>query len=187
MIRVLHVVHKMGYGGIETLIMNIYRNIGKTKIQFDFAVNTEEKGEYEEEILKLGGKIYRLPKRRNDFWHYKKAWNEFFEEHQGEYEVIHMHVSSLTDIQPIISAKKYGVQKRFIHSHNTFQKGIVHNVLNSIHRLYVQNCATRLFACSTEAGKYCFGNKKFEIIKNGIDSKKYIYNTKTRTRIRKIL
>ncbi len=187
MIRVLHVVHKMGYGGIETLIMNIYRNIDRTKIQFDFATNTEEKGEYEEEIKKLGGKIYRLPKRRNHFLYYKKAWNQFFKEHQGEYTAIHMHVSSLTDIQPLASAKKYGVKNRFIHSHNTFQKGTLHNILNRVHRVYIRKYATRLLACSTEAGKYCFGNKKFEVIKNGIDSKKYIYNVETRNKIRRML
>lgn len=185
--RVLHVVHKMGYGGIETLIMNIYRNIDRNKIQFDFATNTEEKGEYEEEIEELGGKIYRLPKRRNHLLYYKKAWNQFFAEHQGEYTAIHMHVSSLTDIQPLVSAKKYGVKNRFIHSHNTFQKGTLHNILNRVHRVYIRKYATRLLACSTEAGKYCFGNKKFEVIKNGIDSKKYIYNIETRNEIRKML
>ena len=185
--RVLHVIQKMGYGGIETLIMNIYRNIDRTKIQFDFAKNTEEKGEYEEEIEKLGGKIYKLPKRRNHFLFYKKAWNQFFKEHQGEYSTIHMHVSSLTDIQPLISAKKYGVKNRLIHSHNTFQKGILHNILNRVHRVYIRKYATKLLACSTEAGEYCFGNQKFEVIKNGIDSKKYIYNDDTRKKIRSML
>ena len=186
--RVLQIVNnKMGYGGIETLLMNIYRNIDTSKIQFDFIVTSEEKGEYDDEILKKGGKIYHIPSRRKSLSNYKKNWNEFFKENSNKYNTIHMHVSSLTDITPLQIAKKYNIKNRFIHSHNTYQKGILHNILNVIHRLSISAYATRLFACSYDAGKYCFGNKKFEIIKNGIDSKKYIYNIETRNEIRKML
>ena len=187
MIRVLHIVNRMGYGGIEALLMNIYRTLDTNTIQFDFAVTSPQKGEYEEEIKKRGGKIYKLEGRHNHFLHYKKTWNRFFKEHQGEYNAIHMHVSSLTDIQPLVSAKKYGVKNRLIHSHNTYQKGIMHNVLNTLHKIQIRKYATRLLACSTEAGKYCFGKQKFEVIKNGIDTKKYIYDIETRNQMRKML
>ena len=186
--RVLHIVNnKMGYGGIETLLMNIYRNIDTTKIQFDFAVTSREPGEYDKEIIKRGGKIFYIPSRRESLKNYKKNWDDFFYKYQKEFNAIHMHVSSLTDITPLKIAKKYNIKNRFIHSHNTYQKGIIHNILNKIHRLNVKKYATNLFACSSEAGRYCFGNKKFEVIKNGIDSKKYIYNVETRNEIRKML
>ena len=61
MIRVLHVVGKMHRGGIETLLMEIYRKIDRSKIQFDFIVNTHEVGNYDQEIKKLGGNIYYIP------------------------------------------------------------------------------------------------------------------------------
>lgn len=55
MVRVLHVIGKMDRGGAETMIMNYYRNIDRSKIQFDFLVHTEKKGDYDDEIIYLGG------------------------------------------------------------------------------------------------------------------------------------
>lgn len=84
-IRVLHVVGNMGIGGIETLIMNIYRNIDRDKVQFDFLIHNPTEGEYADEIKKLGGHIYRMPvlrdKTRTYYWRYfeyKRALKKFF-------------------------------------------------------------------------------------------------------------
>ena len=54
MLRILHIVTYMGRGGLETMIMNYYRNIDRTKIQFDFLVHRQEKADYDDEILSLG-------------------------------------------------------------------------------------------------------------------------------------
>lgn len=185
--RVLHVVNKMGYGGIETLIMNIYRNIDKEKVQFDFAVASKEKGEYDDEIKKLGGRIFYIGKRRNGILKYKESWENFLKTYSPEFCAIHMHVSSLTDILPIKLAKKYNIQIRILHSHNEFQKGLIHNVLNFMHKFIIGKYATNLFACSQNARKYCFGNKKVEIIKNGIDAKKFEFNINKRNAMRRVL
>ncbi len=64
-IRVLHIVRKMHRGGAETMIMNIYRNINRNKIQFDFLCMDNEVADYEKEISELGGKIYRVPSPEN--------------------------------------------------------------------------------------------------------------------------
>ena len=184
--RVLHIVNnKMGYGGIETLLMNIYRNIDTTKIQFDFAVTSREPGEYDKEIIKRGGRIFYIPSRRESLKNYEKNWDDFFYKYQKEFNAIHMHVSSLTDITPLKIAKKYNIKNRFIHSHNTYQKGIIHNILNKIHRLNVNKYATKLFACSSEAGRYCFGNRSFGIIKNGINTDLYKYSLEKRIQVKK--
>ena len=50
----------MNRGGLETMIMNYYRNIDRTKIQFDFLVHRQEKADYDDEILSLGGHIYHM-------------------------------------------------------------------------------------------------------------------------------
>ena len=39
MVRVLHIGRSMNRGGIETFIMNVYRTIDRSKIQFDFLLN----------------------------------------------------------------------------------------------------------------------------------------------------
>ncbi|NLZ82806.1 MAG: glycosyltransferase family 1 protein, partial [Clostridiales bacterium] len=61
-IRILQVFAQMNRGGAETMIMNLYRHIDRSKVQFDFIVHTEEKCAFDEEIEQLGGKIYKLPR-----------------------------------------------------------------------------------------------------------------------------
>ena len=61
MIRVLHSVSNMDRGGIETMLMNYYRHIDRSKVQFDFIVNKKKPGDYDDEIRRLGGHIYQSP------------------------------------------------------------------------------------------------------------------------------
>lgn len=185
MVRVLHIVNKMGYGGIEAFLMNVYRNIDRSKIQFDFAVYTNDKGEYDDEIKELGGNIYYFSSRRTSFFKYFNDWNEFLKKNANKYSAIHMHVSSLTTILPIKLAKKYGINKRIVHAHNTHQSGKLHNMLNKINQKGIKKVSTNLFACSTEAGIYVFGKNSFKCFNNVIETGKFIYNEKIRDKIRK--
>ena len=78
MIRILHVVTYMGRGGLETMLMNYYRHIDREKIQFDFLVHRDFKADYDDEIEKLGGKIYRVSKLNPFSNKYKKSLRMFF-------------------------------------------------------------------------------------------------------------
>ena len=184
MLRVLHIVNKMSYGGIETFIMNIYRNIDRNKVQFDFAVYSDQEGDYDKEITQLGGKIYRFIDRRKNPIQYYKGWNNFLKNNRDKYIAIHMHVSSLTTILPIKLAKKYNIKNRIIHAHSTLQCGTLHKVFIFFNKIIYKKYATDLIACSTEAGNYVFGNNSFDILKNGIDAKRYNYNYDERVKIR---
>ena len=59
-IRILQIVPNMQMGGLETFIMNLYRNIDRRRVQFDFLVHYKESKNFDNEINKLGGKIYRF-------------------------------------------------------------------------------------------------------------------------------
>src|SRR5690625_2783797 len=98
--------------------MNIYRNIDRDKIQFDFLVSINQKGPYTDEIEELGGKIFSVPSRREGLFKNRKGLNEFFREH-SEYNIIHQHVSSLSYVAPLKIANKKGVPIRIVHSHST--------------------------------------------------------------------
>ena len=89
-IRILHVIGIMNRGGAETMIMNLYRNIDREIIQFDFVENSDKVAVFDDEIRALGGRIYRCPhyNGRNHL-QYKKWWEIFFAEHKGEYPIIH--------------------------------------------------------------------------------------------------
>ena len=95
-IRVLHCLHSMNLGGAETMLMNLFRQIDKNKIVFDFLLTDQTKeGAYEAEIIQLGGRIYKIPvmKVYNPF-SYLKALDVFFKNHNQEYRIVHSHTSS---------------------------------------------------------------------------------------------
>jgi glycosyltransferase involved in cell wall biosynthesis len=190
-LRILHVVNKMDRGGIETLLMSIYRNVDRNKIQFDFLVSKYDEGEYDKEILQLGGKIYRVRSRREGVLNNKSDLNQFFRE--NNYQIVHVHVSSMTNIQSIKSAKKNKVSTRIIHCHNTKgPRGLMHELMHRYNRLIIDRYCTDKFACSTDAAVWGFGkkkisNKKINIFNNAINTTKFVYKDEVRKEKRKEL
>lgn len=187
-IRILHVVSIMNMGGIENFIMNIYRNIDKTKIQFDFLVHHEEKGIFEDEIEQLGGKIYRIPfVTKVGHFKYMKYLNEFFKNHK-EYQIIHSHFNTISGLI-LKSAKANGVKIRIAHSHIAYPKyRFLENIYKKYAQSFINRVSTHRFACSKLAGEWLYGkDSKFEVINNGIVARKYIYNEEKRQSTRKLL
>lgn len=191
MIRVLQVVGKMHYGGMETLIMNIYRHINRDKIQFDFLVHYDEPGEYDEEIRALGGNIYIMPKTvPQNYFIYKEALHEFFSEHQ-EYKIIHGHLQSTAFLYHKI-AKETGKRCCITHSHTTDYDKNLKGFLGYRTSLLAQRYTDVFFGCSDEACRKFFPEalkqgKKYTVIKNGIESEKYVYSAELRSKMRRTL
>ncbi len=185
-IRVLMVNYKMHCAGIESFIMNMYRNIDRSKVQFDFLVHYTERQIYDDEIESLGGRIYRLSIREdNNFIKYFKDLKKFFKEHP-EYKIVHGHMESF-GLFYLRAAKKAGVPVRIAHSHNDkvdpSLKGAVKNILNKPFKYY----ATDYMACSKESAEYLFGDRDCWVIPNAIDVQKFLYNEKIREEVRKDL
>lgn len=190
MLRVLHCVYGMNRGGIETFIMNVYRNIDRSKIQFDFLVHTKQKCHYDDEIKSLGGRIFYIPSRREGLIKNLYKINEFFKKH-NEYRIIHVHRSSLSDINVLKIAKKHGIPYRIIHGHSTRTDGnLIHDILHKINKLFIKNYANIFFACSNSAAKWMYTkkiykNRLYQVINNGIEVEKFSFNRKIRELKRK--
>lgn len=185
--RVLQIVNLMNRGGIETFLMNIYRNIDRTKIQFDFVVRKQIEGDYDKEIKRLGGNIYYIPSRRDCLYHNKKKWNEFYKNHP-EYETVHYHVSSLSDIIPIVTAKKNHIKNVIVHAHSTRELGSIHTILHDYHKKLLGKYCKTVYACSDKAAEFMYNPellKKAIYLKNGINIKDYTFSQDIRNKIRK--
>lgn len=184
-IRVLHILQRMEAGGIQAFLMNIYRNIDREKVQFDFLVEYPDKQFYDEEILKLGGKIYYSTVRKdfNIFGFTKKLKNII---KKNNYKIIHVHAYTI-GFFCLKVAKECGVPVRIAHSHTSEMihdfKYIPKLILRSLYTKY----ANTLFACSKKAGEYFFKGKDYKILNNAIDSKKFIYNEDIRKEMRQKL
>lgn len=175
-------------GGVESVIINYYRAINKEKFQFDFLCNSYEKVAYEDELLATGGKTIHFPARSKDVLKYKKQLELFFKEHAKEYQAIWVNVCSLANIDYLKLAKKYGIKKRIIHSHNSQNmdsklRGVLHN----FNKRSLEKYATDFWACSNDAANWFFKSElkeKSVQIHNAISVSKLSFDKEKRDEYR---
>lgn len=176
-------------GGVESVIMNYYRHLDHTKVQFDFICDEDSTRIPYDEIKKLGGRVFLVPKYQK-LPKYLKALEDLFRKNQ--YRIVHSNVNTLS-VFPLYAAKKAGVPVRISHSHSTSNpKEWKRNIIKNILRPFSKKYATDYFACSELAGRYLFGNKTFDrgevkIIHNAIDLEKFKFNPIARKKLRKDL
>ncbi len=162
--RVLQILGSLQRGGAETLVMNIYRNIDRDKIQFDFIVRENVRDGYEEEVTKMGGKIFVIPSPKKIGL--KKCIKMHLEvmKNNGPYIAVHSHMNAMSFIS-MYTAKKCKIKNRISHSHSTSFPGRLKFLFG---RYFTRKFSTKLLACSKDAGLELFGTKNFEVIPNGI-------------------
>lgn len=183
-IRVLQVVTKMDRGGLETFIMNLYREIDRNQIQFDFLLHRKDPGAFDEEIRLLGGNLYYVPRANPLNPGYLHSLNHFFKHHR--YCIVHSHIDCMSAL-PLAAARKNGVPVRIAHSHSSRQDKDYKYVLKSICKRRIRREATCMFACGARAGKWMFGTDDFVVVNNAIDTACYRYNPSARAKTRKDL
>lgn len=172
------------------MIMNVYRNIDREKVQFDFVIHTEDECYFDNEIKSLGGRIFSVPRfNGKNYFAYRKAWKKLLENH-SEWKVVHGHMRSTASIYLPV-AKKLG-RVTIAHSHSISSgKGLSACVKNLL-QLPIRRIADYLFACSENAGEWLFGKKaiktdRYFTVRNAIDIESFKYNEKTRQQMRKEL
>lgn len=188
-IVVAQIMGKWLGGGVEAVIMNYYRHIDRSKVQFDFICDEDSTNIPYEEIEKLGGKVILCPPYQK-LPKYLKFLKQLFRE--KKYCIVHSNINTLS-VFPLYAAKKAGVPVRIAHSHSTsnpreWKKNLMKNALRPFSKKY----ATDYIACSELAGRYLFGDKAFEsgkvkIIRNAIDVEKFKFDPEARKQLRKEL
>lgn len=188
-IRIAQIVGKWVGGGVEAVIMNYYRNIDHSKIQFDFLCDSDSTNIPYEEIESLGGRVILIPPYQKAFKYHKELKRILKE---GNYKIVHSHINTMS-LFPLFAAKCAGVPVRIAHNHSTtnkaeWKKNIVKMILRPLTPIF----ATHYFACTEHAGRWMFGNKKFDkgqvyVLNNAIDLEKFKYDEKIRKSKRKEL
>ena len=183
---VAQVVGKWIGGGVESVVMNYYQHIDRSRIQFDFICDADSTCIPYKEIEKLGGRVIICPPYQK-LRSYLKFLIRLFKEQK--YRIVHSHINTLS-VFPLFAAKLAGVKVRISHSHNTScRRDLKRNILKHLLRLFSKVWATDLFACSEKAGRFQFGNRAYEdgrvkIIHNAIDLKKYKFDNDAREKLR---
>lgn len=178
----------MNRGGAENALMNYYRSIDREQVQFDFLLTASAKCDFEDEILSLGGLIYRVPvlSMKNPF-RYISSVNIFFKNHP-EYRIAHSHTSSKS-VFPLAIAKFRGVPVRISHSHTSkTEKGIRGHIRNLLMPL-LKSVANVYLSCGDLAADWLYGtgytrSGKVRIIRNVINADRFRFNPVVRWSIR---
>lgn len=173
----------MNGGGVEAVVMNYYRHIDRTKVQFDFVVTESSTYVPRKEMESLGARVFTVPAYTH-LRAFQRASYELFEAHP-EWRIVHSHMNALS-VFPLKEAAKAGVPVRIAHSHSTSGKGeTVKNVVKFILRRQSNKYPTHRFACSNFAGKWLFGkDAAFDLMYNAIDLNKFFFNAKARAEAR---
>ena len=211
-IRVLHVLGGLGVGGAECRIIDLYRNMDRDKIQFDFLVHyspektgkksptsdelmaVREPDYFDSSVKKLGGRIFCLPKFvGTNIVEYKKSIKQFFKQHPNEWKVIQGHMTSTASIY-LPLAKKAGIPICIAHARSAgVDQGVKGFATRFLRKpLHKEGIADYNFACSKEAGISVFGQDMVDagnvrIIPNAIDLKHFAFNEQIRDKIRQEL
>ena len=188
-IRVAQIIGKWIGGGVEAVVMNYYRHIDRSKIQFDFICDEDSTNIPYEEIESLGGKVILIPPYQKVFKYHKALKKALKEEN---YKIVHSHINTLS-VFSLFAAKCAGVPVRIAHSHSTTnKKEKKKNLLKQILRPFSKVFATDYMCCSELAGRWLFGNKEYDkgnvyLLNNAIDLDKFKYDEKIRNEKRKEL
>ena len=189
MIRILHSVSNMDRAGIETMLMNYYRHINREEVQFDFLCNKTKPGAYDDEIKKMGGRIFYTP-GLNPFKYFKylKYMKKFFADYP-EYKIVHAHNGAFI-VYPLYAAKRNKIPTRISHVHSASFTLDFKWPLKVFCKPWIPFCATHKWACGRDAAKFYYGEKAVKkgqtlVIKNAIEIDRFLFNEKKRKEIRK--
>ena len=178
-IRILHIVGAMYPGGMENFIMNLYEKIDREKFQFDFVVHMRKEKDYGEQIEKMGGKVYVLPRLTKSPW--KSLKQLYYIVKKNQYKIVIRHTANALIVPQLLVSKMAGA-KIICHSHNETDpmKGI-----HKMGRLFMKAVTDARLACSWKAGKWMFGGMDFKVIPNGISLSKFIFDLQKGDKIRR--
>lgn len=191
-VRILCVFSTLDRGGAESMCMNIYRRMDREKVQFDFVKHTDEKGDFEDEIKKLGGRIYIAPRYQiYNHLSYCKWWERHLKEHP-EHQIIHGHYFTISAVYLKI-AKRFG-RITVAHSHICEPVINMKSALSLVKRPFedvllrrVEGSADYCLACSEAAGKWLYHKKAFQVLNNAIEAAAYRYDKNKRSYMRTML
>ncbi len=187
-VRVLNVLGTTNLGGAESRVMELYRALDKDQVQFDFLVHTDKEGQYSEEIRRLGGRIYSVPRFRVfNLLSYQRALRRFFGGHP-EFVAVHGHMTSTASIYLPI-AKRAGVPVTIAHARSAGVDPGIKGLVTKVIRYPLKYRADYCFTCSAEAGEAVYGRKwigkgKVWTIPNAIDVQRFAFNPAVREEVR---
>lgn len=163
-------------GGLASVMMNYYRNIDKSGLLIDFASTNEVPEVLVNELSQNGSQYYCLGARKNVLTYFRRLYKVCI-----GYDVIHVNGNSATTVIELLAAKMAGIRKRIHHNHTAKTE---HRVLHNLMLPFFRHLYTVGLACSENAGNWLFGEGKFSVLRNAIETEKYRFSSSLREKYR---
>lgn len=186
--RLLGILNNMNMGGAETFLMKVYRTIDRSEYQMDFCISVAKKCDYEDEILQMGGRIFRVVPKSENKKEFKKQLTKIIKE--NSYKNVLRITSNAAGFWDLKIAKKAGAEHTVARSSNADDGSFVQNVIHRIGKLLWMRYVDVKIAPSDLAAEYTFGKKSVEsgevkMLNNGLDLSVFRYDEQARAAVRK--
>lgn len=174
-IRIAQIVGKLWAGGVEAVVFNYYRQIDKSKVQFDFFYDADSTVTPPQDLINMGARFYKIPPYQK-LPIYLKTLKQYFR--KNKYTIVHSHINTLS-VFPLFAAWSEHIPVRIAHNHSVpGGNELKRNLLKFVLKKFAKIFSTHYFACSEKAGRWLFGDKEFDegnvfIVKNAVDFKRF--------------
>lgn len=178
-LRIAVVMGKYVTGGIKSVIMNYYRNIDRTLVQFDFFIDDDSPIKDYSEIYDFGGRVFKIPSTKHPIKNVNMTRKILKE---NNYNVVHGYLNTL-NVFPMFAAFLAGTPVRISENLSTAHPGERKTIIKNILKPFAKLFPTHIAANSKYAGEWIYGRKSMEhceIIYNALDLNKYKYDLKMR-------
>ena len=187
MYRVLHIMAGADIGGISMVVLNYYRYIDRSRIQFGIAFTTDCSGQNADALRDLGAEIYQLPLKSKNMQAFERELQKLLKE--KNFDAVHVHENE-TSYVALRIAKKMGIKQRIAHAHSAFPSVTMKQKLRKLSgNMLNYRYATCLIACGELAGDTVFGKKAMEsakavLLPNAINIEKFFFEEGIREQVR---
>ena len=172
--------------GTAVALMNYYQELIEHGWRIDFLVLKIFECEWLNKVKADGNNIYELPKENKYSYKVSRKIRSIIKE--GKYDIVHVNMPGHVGFETLKMARQYGIGKRIFHAHNPRNNLNLKTVISTkVYDYLLQREATELVACSKSAGNSRFGNKDFQVLKNVIDTDRFVYRLEDRRYIREKL
>lgn len=172
--------------GTAVALMNYYQELIEHGWRIDFLVLKIFECEWFNKVKADGNNIYELPKENKYSYKVSRKIRSIIKE--GKYDIVHVNMPGHVGFETLKMARQYGIGKRIFHAHNPRNNLNLKTVISTkVYDYLLQREATELVACSKSAGNSRFGNKDFQVLKNVIDTDRFVYRLEDRRYIREKL
>jgi glycosyltransferase involved in cell wall biosynthesis len=180
-VRVLHSVGHLLRGGIEKWLFQTLPPQLSSHCEHHVLVRTASDEPFTASFHEAGIPVLACPNYKNPF-RYAADLKKLVEEN-GPYDILHVHGSSFSGLLTLALAKRVGIKRTIIHSHNDVRphlqdRGFAYAIYVTGVRMAYRALADRGLAASVLAAESMFGeswkdDQRWRLLYYGVDSKPF--------------